>query len=296
MVKLKFLVTGSAGLIGQQIVKDLSKSNQVFSSYNESMPEHGEPVRMDLRNHKQISSVFNEKNPDVVIHLGAMTDVDLCESENLSATEINAKSTEIIANECSKQNSFLIYHSTDYVFDGNSGMYKETDTTNPIGYYGKSKLDGEISVQNSSADYCIARTSTPFGLHSKKKSFPVWIIENLEQKNQINVLTDQITSPTYIPNLSKMLIEIAERKITGVLHVSGASNMSRYDMACMIADKLNYDQSLLKQSTMNEMNWIAKRPKNSSLDVSKAISTLHEKPQTIEESIELFASTIKSKY
>ena len=296
MVKLKFLVTGSAGLIGQQIVKDLSKLNQVFSSYNESMPEHGESVRMDLRNHKQISNVFNEKNPDVVIHLGAMTDVDLCESENLSATEINAKSTEIIANECSKQNSFLIYLSTDYVFDGNSGMYKETDITNPIGYYGKSKLDGEISVQNSSADYCIARTSTPFGLHSKKKSFPVWIIENLEQKNQINVLTDQITSPTYIPNLSKMLIEIAERKITGVLHVSGASNMSRYDMACMIADKLNYDQSLLKQSTMNEMNWIAKRPKNSSLDVSKAVSTLHEKPQTIEESIELFANTIKSKY
>ena len=69
------------------------------------MPEHGEPVRMDLRNHKQISSVFNEKNPDVVIHLGAMTDVDLCESENHFATEINTKSTETIAKECSKQNS-----------------------------------------------------------------------------------------------------------------------------------------------------------------------------------------------
>ena len=296
MVKLKFLVTGSAGLIGQQVVKDLSKSNEVFSSYNDSMPEYGEPVRMDLRDHKQISGVFDEKNPDVVIHLGAMTDVDLCEGENSSASEINAKSTETIAKECSKQNSFLIYLSTDYVFDGNSGMYKETDTTNPIGYYGKSKLDGEISVQNSSADYCIARTSTPFGLHSKKKSFPIWIIENLEQKNQINVLTDQITSPTYIPNLSKMLIEIAERKITGILHISGASNMSRYDMACMIADKFNYDQSFLKPATMNDMNWVAKRPKNSSLDVSKAVSILHEKPQAIEESIELFANTIKSKY
>jgi len=296
LVKLKFLVTGSAGLIGQQVVKDLLKSNEVFSSYNDSMPEYGEPVRMDLRDHKQISGVFDEKNPDVVIHLGAMTDVDLCESENRSASEINAKSTETIAKECSKQNSFLIYLSTDYVFDGNSGMYKETDTTNPIGYYGKSKLDGEISVQNSSADYCITRTSTPFGLHSKKKSFPIWIIENLEQKNQINVLTDQITSPTYIPNLSKMLIEIAERKITGILHISGASNMSRYDMACMIADKFNYDQSFLKPATMNDMNWVAKRPKNSSLDISRAVSILHEKPQAIEESIELFANTIKSKY
>ena len=93
MVTLKFLVTGSAGLIGQQLVKDLSKSNEVFSSYNESMPEYGKPVRMDLRDQKQISSVLNEKNPDVVIHLGAMTDVDLCENENHSATEINAKST-----------------------------------------------------------------------------------------------------------------------------------------------------------------------------------------------------------
>ena len=296
MVKLKFLVTGSAGLIGQQVVKDLSESNEVFSSYNHSMPEYGEPVRMDLRDHKQISGVFDEKNPDVVIHLGAMTDVDLCERENHSASEINAKSTETIAKECSKQNSFLIYLSTDYVFDGNSGLYKENDITNPIGYYGKSKLDGEISIQDSLSEYCIARTSTPFGVHSKKKSFPIWIIENLEQKNQINVLTDQITSPTYIPNLSKMLIEIAERKITGILHVSGASNMSRYDMACKIANKLNYDQSLLKPATMDEMNWTAKRPKNSSLDVSKAVSILHEKPQTIEKSIELFANTIKSKY
>ena len=295
MVKLKFLVTGSAGLIGQQLVKDLSKSNEVFSSYNESMPENGEPVRMDLRDQKQISSVFNEKNPDVVIHLGAITDVDICESENRSATEVNAKSTEIIAKECSKQNSFLIYLSTDYVFDGNSGMYKETDTTNPIGYYGKSKLDGERSVENFSSEYCIARTSTPFGLHSKKKSFPTWIIENLEQKNQINVLTDQITSPTYIPNLSQMLIEIAERKITGILHVSGASKMSRYDMACMIADKLDYDQSLLNPAIMSQMNWDAERPKNSSFDVSKAASILHQKPQTIEESIELFTNTIKSR-
>ena len=288
-------MTGSAGLIGQQLVKDLSESNQVFSSYNESIPEFGEPIRMDLRDQTEISSVFNEKKPDIVIHLGAMTDVDHCERDKSSATEINAKSTEIIAKECSNQNSFLVYLSTDYVFDGNSGMYNEIDTTNPIGHYGKSKLAGERSVENFSSEYCIARTSTPFGLHSKKKSFPTWIIENLEQKNQINVLTDQITSPTYIPNLSQMLIEIAERKITGILHVSGASKMSRYDMACMIADKLDYDQSLLNPAIMSQMNWDAERPKNSSFDVSKAASILHQKPQTIEESIELFTNTIKSR-
>ena len=295
MVKLKFLVTGSAGLIGQQLVKDLSDSYQVFSSYNKSIPEYGEPVRMDLRDQKEISNVLNEKNPDVVIHLGAMTDVDLCEREHHSATEINAKSTETIAKECSRQNSFLIYVSTDYVFDGNSGMYKETDIPNPIGFYGKSKLDGEIAVQNFSKKYCIARTSTPFGLHPTKKTFPTWIIDNLKQENKINVLTDQITSPTYIPNLCQMLIEISKKTITGILHVSGASKISRYAMACIIAENFDYKQSSLNPSRMNEMSWDAKRPKNSSLDVSKAISILDEKPQIIQESLKLFLDQLNSK-
>ena len=296
MVKLKILVTGASGLVGHQLVKDLSSSSDVYSCYNKSKPEFGNPTKMDLLNHNMISDVLLETKPDVVIHLGAMTGVDLCEKEQSNAFEINSKATKIIAEKCKELNSFLIYVSTDYVFDGFSNMYKENDTSNPISTYGKSKLDGEKMVKEFSSDWCIARTSTPFGIHPTKKSFPIWIIENLEQKNQINVLTDQITSPTYIPNLSKMLIEIAERKITGILHVSGASNMSRYDMACKIADKFNYDQSILKPATMNDMNWVAKRPKNSSLDVSMAVSILHEKPQTIEDSIELFTNAIKSKY
>ena len=182
MVKLKFLVTGSAGLVGQQVVKYLSKSNQVFSCYNESKTEYGDSVKMDLKNYEMISSVLTEIKPDVVIHLGAMTGVDICEKEKTSASEINTKATEIIAKECSKLNSFLVYVSTDYVFDGNFGMYKEDDVANPLGFYGKSKLEGEKAVQNFSTNWCIARTSTPFGLHPTKKSFPMWVIENLQKQ------------------------------------------------------------------------------------------------------------------
>ena len=294
MVKLKVLVTGSAGLVGRQVVKDLSNSHQVFSCYNESKPEYGDSVKMDLKNREMISSILTEKKPDIVIHLGAMTGVDLCEKEKTSASEINTKATEIIAKECSKLNSFLVYVSTDYVFDGNLGMYKEDDIANPLGFYGKSKLEGEKAVQNFSTNWCIARTSTPFGLHPTKKSFPMWVIENLQKQKQIDILIDQFTSPTYIPNLSRMLIEISERRITGVIHAAGASKISRYQMASMVSDKLNLDGTLLKQISINKMKWVAQRPKDSSLDVSRASSILNEKPQKIDQSLNLFIDEMKS--
>ena len=97
MVKLKFLVTGSAGLIGRQIVKDLSETHEVFSCYNKSKPEFGIPIKMDLLNHEMISNVLLETEPDVVIHLGAMTGVDLCEKEESMAFDVYAKSTQVIA-------------------------------------------------------------------------------------------------------------------------------------------------------------------------------------------------------
>ena len=293
MVKLKFLVTGSAGLIGRQVVKDLSETHEVFSCYNKSKPEHGNIIKMDLLNHEMISNVMSEKKPDVVIHLGAMTAVDLCDAQQDNALKINSQATEILAKECSKINSFMVYVSTDYVFDGNTGMYEENDTTNPLGFYGKSKLLGEKSIQNFSSNWCIARTSTPFGLHPTKKSFPIWVIENLQKQKQIDVLTDQFTSPTYVPSLSRMLIEISERHLTGIIHVAGASKISRYEMASLVSDKLGLDGKLLREISMNDIKWEAQRPKDSSLNVSKAISTLNQKPQKIDHDVNLFIDEIK---
>jgi dTDP-4-dehydrorhamnose reductase len=290
---LKFLVTGSAGLIGRQVVKDLSETHEVFSCYNKSKPEHGNIIKMDLLNHEMISNVMSEKKPDVVIHLGAMTAVDLCDAQQDNALKINSQATEILAKECSKINSFMVYVSTDYVFDGNTGMYEENDTTNPLGFYGKSKLLGEKSIQNFSSNWCIARTSTPFGLHPTKKSFPIWVIENLQKQKQIDVLTDQFTSPTYVPSLSRMLIEISERHLTGIIHVAGASKISRYEMASLVSDKLGLDGKLLREISINDIKWEAQRPKDSSLNVSKAISTLNQKPQKIDHDVNLFIDEIK---
>lgn len=293
---MRFLVTGSTGLVGSQVVKDLSKlSDELYSVYHTSKPEFGIPIQMDLANSENIKSTINKVRPDYVIHLGAMTNVDQCETQKDLAMKINATATEIIAKQCARLGAFLVYVSTDYVFDGEQGMKKETDKPNPIDFYGKSKLEGEKAVMDMASSWCIARTSTPFGIHKAKSSFPIFVAENLRAKKEIKVITDQYTSPTYVVNLSRMLIELARRQITGVIHTAGATRISRFDMANMVADKLNLDKKFLKAALTDELKWIAKRPKDSSLDVSKASSKLNEKPQTIEQSLDSFIEELRQR-
>ena len=292
---MKFLVTGSAGLIGSQVVKDLIDQNHtVYSCYHDEKPQNGIPIEFDLLNKEKIIQTINDIKPDRIIHLAAITGVDLCETEQELATQINTKATETIAKQASKQHTFFLYVSTDYVFDGINGLKKENDSTNPLAFYGKSKLGGELALNKLASSWCIARAGTPFGIHHKKKSFPLWVKENLEAKKEIHVLTDQFTSPTYVPNLSKMLIEITTKQITGIIHVSGATRMTRYDLAELIVDKLDLEKNLLIPSKMDQMNWKAQRPKDSSLDVSLANEILDEKPQKIEKSLELFINELNS--
>jgi dTDP-4-dehydrorhamnose reductase len=290
---MKFLVTGSAGLVGQNVVRDLVKQNyDVYSIYHDDKPIIGNPISLDLTDLKKIRQVIQKIKPDIIIHLAAITNVDLCETEKELAHTLNAKSTETLAKEAAKINAFFVYVSTDYVFDGQKSMKNEEDIPNPLGYYGKTKLEGEMSLNNLASSWAIARTSTPFGIHSKKKSFPLWVKENLDSNKEIKVLTDQYTSPTYVPNLSKMIIEVSTKQINGIIHLAGSTRISRYDFAIMIAEKLGLDKALLVKAKTEDMNWKAQRPKDSSLDVTKATEILNEKPMKIDQSLELFLSEL----
>ena len=293
---MKFLVTGSAGLIGSQVTKDLTLENhEVYSCYYNNKPICGNPLQLDLTNQDKIIKTIQEIKPDSIIHLAAMTNVDQCETQPELAHLINVKSTEILAKQAAKLDTFFVYVSTDYVFDGKKGKYGEDDSTNPLGYYGKSKLKAEEALNKLASNWCIARTSTPFGIHPNKKSFPIWIKENLEAKKEIPVLIDQFTSPTYVPNLSKMLIEIAKRQILGILHIAGSTRISRYELAILVSEKLHLDKELLKPTQISKMTWNTQRPKDSSLDVSKATEILNEKPQTIQHSLNLLIEKILNK-
>jgi dTDP-4-dehydrorhamnose reductase len=290
---MKFLITGSSGLIGSQIVKDLINQNHiVYSCYHNDLPFDGIPVQLDLTNQSNIVQVIEEIMPDRIIHLAALTDVELCETNQDLAMEINSNATMYLAKQAAKHNIFFVYVSTDYVFNGINGMKKENDLPDPLNFYGKSKLKGETLLTNVESKWCIARTSTPFGIHSTKNNFPLWVIKNLNMKKEISVLIDQFTSPTYVPNLSKMLIEIAMKQIDGIIHISGATRISRYDFAKLIADKLNFDKKLIIPTKMSQMDWKATRPSDSSLDVSFATKILNEKPYKIDQSLELFLSKL----
>ena len=122
---MKFMVTGSTGLIGLQVVKDLVKySHTVYSRYHLEKPKYGIPLQLDLTDQDKIIQTIQEIKQDRIIHLAAMTNVELCEIEKDLATKINVKSTEIIAKQAAKQQIFFVYVSTDYVFDGKHGMKK----------------------------------------------------------------------------------------------------------------------------------------------------------------------------
>jgi dTDP-4-dehydrorhamnose reductase len=291
----KILVTGASGLIGRQVTSDLvAKNFDVYSCYHIERPEFGIETQLNLTKWENITYVLQSIKPDMVIHLAAITDVDMCQTQKELAYLVNTKATEILAVESSKHNSFFVYLSTDYVFDGKNSMRSETDIPNPVNFYGRSKLDGEIALSNSVSSYSIIRTSTPFGLHTKKKSFPLWVKENLESKKEIPVLVDQFTSPTFVPNLSKMLIEVTIKQISGTIHLAGSTRISRYEFAKIIANKFCLDDSFLKPTKISEMKWIAQRPQDSSLNISKAIQILDNKPQTIESSLEDFLNQIKN--
>ena len=287
---MKYLVTGSAGLIGNRIVSDLEKSGEmVYSCYNNMKPVYGIPTKLNLLNLENISTTFKTIQPDVIIHSAALTDVEKCEMEPKLANSINTKATEIIAKETEHLDSYLIYLSTDYVFDGKKGLYNEIDFPNPLNHYGKTKLTGEKTVETNTSKWSIIRTSTPFGTNSTKKTFPVWLIENLQKNKKVNILEDQFTSPTYVPNLSQIILEIITRKLEGLFHVSGSTRISRFEFAKIIVEKLNLDLSLLNPVKIDVMPWKAKRPVDSSLDISKINSILNTKPFSIEKSLDDYA-------
>jgi len=199
---MKFLITGAAGLVGSQVTKDLTEKHTVYSCYNNSKPKDGIPIKLDLTITSDIKTTLNKIKPDRIIHLAAMTNVDLCETQQDMATKINVTATKTLALEAAKLGVFFVYVSTDYVFDGKKGMKKENDIPNPLGFYGKSKLAGEIALNKLSSSYAIARTSTPFGLHKTKKSFPIWIKESLESKKEIPVLVDLLA---FVPSSSSLI-------------------------------------------------------------------------------------------
>ena len=278
----RLLVVGS-GLLGSNLAKIAVNEFTAFTTYNEHPldMEGCKSYYLDITNREDIT-LIQKLNPDYIIHTAALTNVDHCERDKRLAWNINVEGTKHIAEIARKINAKLIYISTDYVFDGNKGMYKEDAPTNPIDYYGETKLEGEKIVKDL-GDCIIVRPSVLYGWNPIKLNFVTWVIQELKKGKEINIVNDQFNSPTLVDNLAELILELIEEEGEGIFHVSGSERINRYDFAIKIAETFDLNNDLIKPITSDQLNWIAKRPMDSSLDVSK-ISRI-KKPLDIEDSL-----------
>jgi len=277
---LKLLITGASGLYGSKLAQiALSKNYEVYSSDIQELSVYGYFVKLDISGKAQVDEVFQTIKPDVVVHAATLTDVDKCELNKELAWKVNVEGTKNIVEAAKAKGSFLIYISTDYVFGGETGRYKETDAPNPINYYGVTKLKAEEIVKTQK-EYFIARPSVMYGSTpaAGKVNFALWIIENLRKGEHVKIVTDQWNTPTLNTNLAEMTLEVIERKLTGIYHLCGATRLSRFKFAEQIADVFSLDKGLIDKVLSSQFTLPAKRPMDSSLDTSKAQQIMQHKP------------------
>ncbi len=288
---MKIFITGGSGLFGSKLAEiAMSKGYEVFSGYRNNVPPHGEPVRYDLLDYGSIERVIEDIRPDAIVHSAALTNVDRCEEEPTLAFRMNSLATKKISEMARKYGIYMLYISTDYVFDGRRGYYKETDEINPINVYGFTKYVGELWVD------AVGRTSVIYGAKpaSGKVNFALWLINKLGSGEEVRIIDDQYITPTLNTNLAKMSLEMVERGIKGVYHLAGETRVSRYDFTVKLAEVFGFDKELIKRSKMAEMNWKAERPKDSSLNTEKVSGVLNEKPYDLMKSLKVLKKEVYS--
>jgi dTDP-4-dehydrorhamnose reductase len=304
----KILITGSNGLLGQKLVELLTKitadgeplNHVIATARGENrlpFTEGYEYQSMDITSREQVLEVVANTKPDVIIHTAAMTNVDQCESEKDLCWQQNVNSVEYLVEACAKIDCFLLHVSTDFIFDGKSGPYKEDAEANPISFYGWSKYAAEKAVTNSNIRWAIARTVLVYGIahDMSRTNIILWVKKSLEDGKNIKVVTDQWRTPTLAEDLAKGCALIAEKEAEGIFNISGKDFLTPYEMAIMTADYFKLDKSLISQADSTTFSQPAKRPPRTGFDLSKSQQVLDYQPVSFMEGIEVLAGQINKR-
>lgn len=269
----KVFITGGTGMVGRDISNFLKSKYEVFAGTIEENAkiEGCEIVVLDITDKEKTIEKISRINPDFIIHLAALTDVNLCEEKKELARKINVEGTKNIVLAAEKIGAKLIYASTNYLFDGKKGMYNEEDIPNPVNFYSLTKLEGEKEVLKYTNS--VVTRICPFGFGTENNpSFTTKIIQELSSKRKMNLFTDQFFSPIFTYNYAEALMKIFDNNFTGILNIAGSEKLSRYEFAKNVSLVFNLDSSLLNPIKIEDLNEAAERPKDTSLDISKAKS------------------------
>lgn len=285
----KIYITGIAGLLGNNIATALKNKYEISGAdlINVKIPNISYDV-FNLCDEKELRYHITKCNPDILIHTVAAVNVDRCESDVDYAETLNAKLTKKIADICDELGIKLIYISTDAVFDGKKeSLYIEDDIVNPINVYGRTKYEGEeytSQIRNS----LILRTNI-YGLNiQNKKSFGEWVVDALNNNEEINMFEDILFSPILVNELARVIDKCIEKNLCGLYHACGTGAISKYEFGIKIKKIFDIKTGKINKSQSDIMNFIAPRAKNMGMSNQKLCSKLKIKINTPEESIEEF--------
>jgi dTDP-4-dehydrorhamnose reductase len=289
----KVLVTGANGFLGYYLVRQLiQKSFSVLATGKGDCrltfrEENFFYAPMDFTNDEEVKNTFEKFRPDVVVHCGAMSKPDECELHREAAFRVNVTGTINLLNASAAPNSFFIFLSTDFVFSGEEGMYKEDDQRRPVNYYGQTKLLAEDEVMNYKDDWSIVRTVLVYGKPNfSRQNILTNTAAALEKGQQLKIFNDQVRTPTYVEDLANAIISIIEKKAKGIFHISGENVMTPYDMAIAVAKHLHLDASLVSSVQEQDFDQPARRPLKTGFNIEKAMKVLNYKPISFEAGLE----------
>ena len=263
----RILITGAFGQLGTSLRNILSDQSILAAGRMIPMKEKNGCALLDITELNQVRETITLFQPDVIVHLAAMTDVDGCERDPEMAFDVNVRGTE---NLLDNFNGRFIYISTDYVFDGSDGPYAEKDEVNPLRVYGRTKFYGEDLVQKSDANWVILRSNVVFSFNERTKaSFMDWVVDSLKNRQSITVVDDQWNNPTWTVDLARIISRIIDHEIQGLYHYGGRDLLNRFAFAEMIAETFKLDRTLIEPIDTASLNQLAKRPLKSGLCTEK---------------------------
>ncbi len=288
------LITGSNGLLGQKLIDKLRNTpNITLIATSKGANRHPQTsgyiyADLDITNEQAVQAIITKYQPTAIINTAAMTNVDACETDTANCTKLNVDAVNYLLTACKTRGIYLVHLSTDFIFDGEKGPYKEDDKPNPLSFYGQSKWDAEQLLINSEyTQWAILRTIIVYGVaaNMSRSNIILWAKQALEKGDKINVVDDQFRMPTLAEDLADACILAVKKQAKGIYNTSGKDFMSILELVNRVADFFGLDKALITPSKSNTLNQPAKRPPRTGFVLDKAINELGYTPRSFEEGL-----------
>lgn len=273
---MRLLITGASGLLGLNLALEACANHAVVGVVNRHAIQTDRFIvrQVDLLAPEAIPELLDETQPDAVIHCAALADVDACENEPTLAHLVNAEMPGLMAAAAEQRGISLVHISTDAVFDGQAGDYDEEDEPNPLSAYARTKLAGEQNVLDRYPEAIVARVNLFGWSASGKRSLAEFFFNNLSAGKRVMGFTDVHFCPVLVNDLAGIVLEMVEKKLSGLYHTVSQDCLNKYDFGMAVAGKFGLDSNLIDPTVSAEAGLKAARSPNLTLNTAKLAAAL----------------------